>query len=376
MCRLSEVISGMSHTIHAFDYLSPRGTDHSASTCVLFGDEPFLKRLVRERLRQNVLGDDDIPFSIHDGESVEWRDVIDELSTLSLFGAAQQFVVVEHADRFVTQCRAQLETYTEQSQRRGVLVLEVETWAKTTRLYKRLDTAGLQVDCRAPQSSRGKQKTLDRPRLHQWLGTWAKQTHDLKLPTVAAEALVDLVGADFGRLDQELAKLALLVNQDDNLTPALVQDVVGGWKAKTTWELVDVAADGDLEDALTQLDRLLQSGEHPLALFGQIAWSLRRFATAARIYEQAERKRRRVTLQDALIQAGFPHWNRKGLSRAEQQLKQLGRQRAGQLYRWLLETDLALKGSHSAPDRARFALEQLFARLSRPLPGRQEVAPN
>jgi len=35
------------------------------------------------------------------------------------------------------------------------------------------------------------------------------------------------------------------------------------------------------------------------------------------------------------------------------------------LHRWLLETDLALKSSHSSPDRARYALEFLFMRMNR-----------
>jgi hypothetical protein len=43
----------------------------------------------------------------------------------------------------------------------------------------------------------------------------------------------------------------------------------------------------------------------------------------------------------------------------------LGRQRAGQLYRWLLELDLALKGSHSQEDRARWALEELVLRMAK-----------
>jgi hypothetical protein len=44
---------------------------------------------------------------------------------------------------------------------------------------------------------------------------------------------------------------------------------------------------------------------------------------------------------------------------------QLGRGRAGQLYEWLMELDLALKGSHSPENRARWALEQLVLRMAR-----------
>jgi DNA polymerase-3 subunit delta len=53
------------------------------------------------------------------------------------------------------------------------------------------------------------------------------------------------------------------------------------------------------------------------------------------------------------------------MERAERQLRQLGRERAARLYRWLLEADLALKGSHSAPHRARLVLEKLLVRMAK-----------
>ena len=45
-------------------------------------------------------------------------------------------------------------------------------------------------------------------------------------------------------------------------------------------------------------------------------------------------------------------WPLGALAAAEQRLKQLGRRRAAQFYRWLLELDLSLKGTHSPDDRA------------------------
>jgi DNA polymerase-3 subunit delta len=164
-----------------------------------------------------------------------------------------------------------------------------------------------------------------------------------------------------------LAKLALFAGPGGTVTPEMVRDVVGGWKTKTAWELTDAAADGDAAEALRQLDHLLQSGEHPVALLAQFSWSLRRYAAATRIYEQAEREGRRTPLSEALLEAGFRKWPQDALPRAEKQLRQLGRQRALSLYTWLLETDLALKGTHSQEDRARFALEKLFVRMAKPL---------
>lgn len=356
----------MSNTLHAFDFLAKPPAQVPA-VVVLFGSEAFLKRLSAQQLRAAVVEDDDSPVSAFDGNAVEWRDVFDELSTMSLFGGGRRLAIVEQADAFVSKERGRLEDYVAKPKSSGVLILQVDSWAANTRLYKAIDKTGLQIDCRPPEKSAGKRKMLDETKLCKWLVAWTAQQHSAKLESTAAEMLLEIIGPELGLLDQELSKLALFAGEGGQIDVPMVRDVVGGWRTNTIWELVDAAADGDSGEALRQLDRLLQAGEHPVALFGQIAWSLRRFAAATRIYQEAERDKRRIPLRDALIQAGIAHWNRKGLERAESQLKQLGRDRAGKLYQWLLATDLALKGSHSNPHRARFALEQLLLRMAKPL---------
>src|SRR5208283_1177970 len=102
-------------------------------------------------------------------------------------------------------------------------------------------------------------------------------------------------------------------------------------------------------------------GEVPIAFMGQLGASLRRMAAAVRLLEQAELTGRRGNLRQALEQAGVKPFV---LSKAEGQLRRLGRPRAGQLYHWLLDADLALKGTSSSPTRARLLLEEFVVRLS------------
>ena len=61
--------------------------------------------------------------------------------------------------------------------------------------------------------------------------------------------------------------------------------MVGGWRTKSVWELADTAAEGNAAEALKQLDKILQSGEKPIAIFGQLSWALRRYAVATRMFE-------------------------------------------------------------------------------------------
>lgn len=362
----------MSQPIHAFDFLAK---PHAPSSlCVLFGDDRFLKSLVLKKIRAAVCGEEEDavgPVELA-GDTARWRDIADQLDTVSLFGEERRLVVVDEAAKFVSNFRSQLEDYLDHPSSVSLLVLNVVSWPGNTRLYKSVGKSGLAIDCGPPQRTAGKRKELDPGRLIQWLSQRSEQHHQAKLPGQAADQLLELVGPNVGLLDQELAKLAVLAGVDGTITSELVIEVVGGWRAKTSWQLLDAATDGNAAEALGQLDRLLTSGEPVQALFGAISWSLRRFADATRIVEHAERNQQRVNLLGALEKAGFRSWPRHVLETAERQLRQIGRERASHLYQWLLEADLALKGTHSSPERARLVIEKLIIRLAkqaRPRPG-------
>jgi DNA polymerase-3 subunit delta len=357
----------MSNTLHALEFLDAQQKRPSAAICAVFGEDLFLKRLILNKLKRDLVGDDpDVPIASYDCQDrqPDWRDIADELATVSLFGGGPRLVILENANAFVSANRSQLEAYAARPHKSGVLVLEVDEWPANTRLYKALNQSGLQIDCRPPQKQ-GKSKEIDERPIVKWIASWGKSQHGVNLSADAAQHLLDLTGPVFGLFDQHLAKLALLVPSGTKVAADEVQQIVGGWRSQTAWDLVDAATAGDAADALRQLDRLLHSGEHPLALVGSLSWSLRRYAAATRIFQQAERQGKKIPLREALVQAGVRDWPLGALAAAETRLMQLGRHRAGNLYRWLLELDLSLKGTHSQDDRARWALEQLVLRMAK-----------
>lgn len=345
----------MPAALSAIDYLPHPDKHPPAPVCVVYGDEALLKRRALEVLRQAVLGDGDAEFSLtrFEGDETPFRDVMDELATLGLFGGGRRLVVVDDADGFVSKHRPELEAYVQRPQASNVLVLSVASWPSNTRLAKAIASTGLALECKAP----GEAQT---PR---WLTAWAKSSHQLTVPAECAEAMVEAIGPELGLLDQELAKLAGVVGPGGKVTLELVDQYVAGWRVKTAWTMLDAALDGQTGAALGQLDRLLQSGENAIGILAQIAATLRRFAAATRFIEQAEAEGRKISLRAALERAEVKPFV---INRAEGQMRRLGRDRAGRLYAVLLEADLALKGSSSAPARARIELERLVAWLAAP----------
>jgi DNA polymerase-3 subunit delta len=311
---------------------------------VLHGDEHFLKRRVLAALKTIVLGaeDNDFGLSNHEGDKAVWAEIHDELETLP-FLTPRRLVVMDRADPFVSHERARLEKYFAEPSKTGVLVLDVQAWPATTKLAKALPEAATIV-CKAPAAAK----------LSEWCAEWCAARHSKPMSASAARMLVDLVGTDMGLLDQEMAKLAIYVGGNGRIDTADVDQLVGQTRAENTWKVFDLIGAGQASEALAHLDRLLDQGEEPLRLLGAFGMQLRRLAQAARLHGQGE------PLPDALERAGVPPFGRRG---AEQQLRHLGRRRLDQIYDWLLETDLGLKGSSQLPPRT--LLERLVVRLAR-----------
>jgi DNA polymerase-3 subunit delta len=311
---------------------------------VLHGDEHFLKRRVVATLRTLVLGPDDegFGFSSRDGDKANWAEIHDELETLPFLGS-RRLVVIDRADPFVTRERSRLEKYFAEPSKTGVLVLDVQSWPANTKLAKLLPEPATLV-CKAPEARK----------LPEWCVAWCAAQHGKPLSVPAARLLVDLVGADMGLLDQEMAKLAVYAGGNARIDVPDVDQLVGQSRAENTWKIFDLIGAGQIGAALTLLDRLLDQGEEPLRLLGAFSMQLRRLAQAARLHGQG------VALPEALERVGVPPFGRR---QAEQQLRHLGRRRLDLLYDWLLETDLGLKGSSQLPPRT--LLERLVVQLAR-----------
>lgn len=359
----------MSGTVHAFDLIHQAVPPLQSGVCPVFGSERFLKKLVIKTLLDSIAGDDAEFSSIQfegANDKTTWAAVNDELSMSTLFGGSgPKLVVIDEADSFVKEHRSQLEKLVENPPTDGVLVLVVDSWAANTKLYKRIDKTGLQVDCDPPQIKRGRNKTRDDAKIAKWLTSRARSEYDFELPLPGPAILIELTECNVGRMEQELAKLALFA-VDQPLDNNRIREIVGGWPAQTMWNAIDSATDGDAGVALEFLDQLVRSGEHPLALLGQISWSMRRYAEVFELTRRDLRNGRKVDLDRAIKQAGFRHWGGE-LDNASRRLKQLGRERVSQINRWLLDADLALKGSHSKKERGRLVLEKLFVKMSREL---------
>jgi DNA polymerase-3 subunit delta len=255
----------------------------------------------------------------------------------------RRVVVVDDADEFVKNYRAGLEKSLDRPSRKSLLVLDVASWPKNTRLARRIDKEGLLVEC----------TELKGAALSGWIQDTARRAYGKSITRDAARLLPELAGSAVGLLEQELAKLASYVGERESIGVDDVRTLVGGWKAETTWVMLDALTAGNLPLSLTCLEKLLVAGEAPQRILGGIAFVFRKLAVATELARQGR------PLSRALADAGV--FSNK-ISSSSQYLRKIGRPRAEKILTWLLEADFGMKGGSRLPEQMQ--LERLLVRLS------------
>jgi DNA polymerase-3 subunit delta len=331
--------------MHVAAFLKNPDKNELRPVAVLYGPERFLRHEALAVITQLVLGDDeedqDVGTTRFAGKDTELKTVCDELRTVSMWGN-RRLVVVDDAEEFVSQNRSGLENYLEKPAKKSVLVLTVKTWPKTTRLAKAVAKIGLPLECSELKGSA----------LTTWLAETCRNEFDNQLTRNAATLMVELAGSELGLLNQELAKLSAYVGEKERIDVEDVRKLVGGWRAETTWAMTDAVRDGNLDQALIHLDKLLVSGEAPQRILGGLGYVFRKYAQAT------EWARQTPSLQTALKQAGvFPQ----DIGTSSAYLRRIGRPRAQTITNRLLEADGNMKGNSRTPER--IILEHLLVQL-------------
>ena len=222
----------------------------------IIGADSYLQT---ERLAQ-VIGrlPNDLQRSDIDGEKASLVDVLDELRSFAMFGGGK-LVVVRNADDFISKFREQLENYLASPSDGSTLILRVETLPANQRIYKLIQKVGAIEKCEPP-------KAAELPR---WIIAHAKTAHDAIVSLPAAQLLTDLIGADLGRINSELSKLALQ-GIDGKVELADVQKGVSFQREQEMWDMTNEIASGNTEKAIKRWRHMVQLD--PNSEFRAITW--------------------------------------------------------------------------------------------------------
>jgi DNA polymerase III subunit delta len=281
------------------------------------------------------------------GESVDLASVLDECRSFGLM-ATHKLVIVDDADQFVkADTRPMLERYCEQPSEQATLVLRGSKWNKG-KLDDAISKVGLMLKCDA----------VDEGTAVRWTQARAGKAYESSIDPSSASALVERLGADLGRIDTELAKLATAAGKGNPITQELVRELVGMTREDDVWAIQSYLLCGDASKTLHELQIIMNGsskGAHVPVSFAC-----------------TDLARKLMGIAEGMSQGINPNTLAKemklwGPSRDPimQTARRIGAKRARSLFDECIEADMALKSSKGTPMRTLEMLTLSFARASR-----------
>jgi DNA polymerase-3 subunit delta len=222
----------------------------------LVGEDAFLQIEAIRKLVDEA-GADVQRFDV-DGETITIADLLDQLREFSMFGSGK-LIVVRSGDALIKAYREKLEDYVESPAEGATLVLRCASLPGNQRISKLIAKHGQVISCEPP-------KDVELPR---WIASHGKAAHGITLTPEAARTLADYIGGDLGKLDNELAKLALQVD-GTKVTPEDVTASVAFQREQEMWHLTNDLSAGHFERALRRWKQLDQTD--PAAAFRAATW--------------------------------------------------------------------------------------------------------
>lgn len=260
--------------------LRPPALDASTRIAVLYGSDDLLKRTCLQELRAALeQAHGQVETYLFDGKTADLASVLDELRSYSLLDG-YKLVTVDEADQFVKNHRDALERYAQQPVDHATLVLRAATWHKGN-LDRLIEKAGALIRCDTPKPDEARQWLIDR----------ARQAYDCPLEPRAAQQLVERLGVDRMRLDNELAKLALAAGPGQTITTALVDQLVGRGSEEQAWAVQEAALasirSGSAGPIIAKVHELVDLADQPPALVSYFLADLFRKLSLAAMFRQA-----------------------------------------------------------------------------------------
>lgn len=223
------------------------------SVYLLYGEEEYLKKQYRDRLKEAITGDDTMNYSYFDGDNANVRDIIDVCETMPFF-SEKRLVVMENTG-FLKSSNDQLADYIKNIPDYLIMVLVEKEIDKRNKVFKAIDAAGYVCEMK-PQTT----ATLEK-----WIaGLLAKD--NLKISRDACDLILDKTGAGMEYIRQEIDKLVSYCYGRDAVT---VQDVENVCSTQTTshiFDMISAIANKKQQQALDLYYDLLALKEPPMRI--------------------------------------------------------------------------------------------------------------
>jgi DNA polymerase III subunit delta len=224
----------------------------------LMGEEPYYIDKLTDFIEQNVLEEQDRDFnqSILYGRDVTIEDVIGTAKRFPMM-ADRQVVIVREAQE-LSRTIDKLEAYAENPQITTVLVFayKYKTLDKRKKITKLLDKVGLVYESKKLYENQ--------------VGEWIKRvlaSQGYSIEPKAAAMLVEFLGTDLSKINNELEKLKIILPKGHLFTPIDIEENIGFSKDFNNFELRKAIGEKNQVKAYQIIDYFAQNPkDNPLVV--------------------------------------------------------------------------------------------------------------
>ncbi len=233
-----------------------------------------------------------------------------------------------------------------------LLFVEPEALAASNPLYKqikRLAAAekGAILPCSLPKRYRDREQFI-----RAWLQEKAKAL-DMRFRSDALALFSSSVNNDLRAASQDLEKIRAYLGPGKEIRSEEIRLLVDAALWSNTFQMLKAVSNGHKRQAVTLLQSLLSSGQHPLAILATITRQYRLYVSIKALYEQG------LTPDEITTQLNLQKWM---VDRDLSVARRLNWSRLEATYERLLATDVAIKSGEMDSD---LALQLLVIDLSR-----------
>ena len=224
-----------------------------AGIYLLYGDESFLKRSYKNRLKKAIAGDDDMNCICFEGKDISVDDVIDAADTLPFF-AERKLIVIEDSGWFKG-ARDELTEYLDRLPATTTLLFAEDEVDKRGKLYKKAASIGRVADMSHPKEDE----------LVRW-GAGVLGMAGRRITASDMRLIIECTGNDMERLKGELDKLIAYTEGREAVTRHDIQTVTTVTETNRIFDMVRAIASRQTATAMRLYEDLLALKEPPLRI--------------------------------------------------------------------------------------------------------------
>lgn len=184
----------------------------------LMGEEPYYIDKIADFIESSLLPEEEKGFNqmVLYGRDTTVEDIISNAKRYPMMAERQLIIVKEAQD--LSRTIEKLDAYVENLQPTTTLVFcyKYKKIDKRKKLYKAVAKAGVVFES----------KRLYENQIAGWIQKTLK-SRDYSISPIAAQMLVEFLGMDLSKIDNELQKLQLIVPKGSLITPELIEENIG-----------------------------------------------------------------------------------------------------------------------------------------------------